>query len=92
MIWLYIYLGLSALTFILLMLLCNEAAHEFVRRYPNAKVPKYTFAEHFSTYFRAFLLCFLPVFNLVMLFTVLFNGGKMKEDSIRKLAIKHGEM
>lgn len=84
MIWLYIYLGISALTLILFWFTVIEAAHEFKRRYPNITVPKKSVMEWVGTIFKATLLCLMPIYNILYCLALLFKGKDIKEKAVLK--------
>jgi len=89
MIWLYIYLGISVITLLLLYLTTIEAAYEFKRRYPNIKVPKHAFIEKVASVFRITLTCFFPIINIAMLWRYLFDKEAVMEKAIASVYLKH---
>ena len=84
MIWLYIYLGISALTFVLFWFTVIEAAHEFKRRYPNITTPKKSVTEWVGTIFKTTLLCLIPIYNVLYCLALLFKSEDIKEKAILK--------
>ena len=88
MIWLYIHLGLSALTFLVLIFTSVEAANEFKRLHPDIKIKK-TFIEQIGAWFKIILMCLFPIFNIILFVNLLFNSEKFKSETIYKLYIKY---
>ena len=84
MIWLYIHLGISAITLLLVSLSVFEISHEFKRRFPHIKAPKHALVEHVSTWFRVVLTCSFPIINIAMLWSYLFNRDEIVEKTMTK--------
>ena len=84
MIWLYIHLGIGALTLILFWFTVIEAAHEFKRRYPNITFPKNSVMEWVGTIFKTTLLCLIPIYNIIYGLALLFKSEDIKEKAILK--------
>jgi hypothetical protein len=85
---LYIYLGISVLTFILFTLTVVKISKEFKRRYPNIKAPKSPLVDHLLTYLKVLLLCFLPIANVAFFLLYLFCSEKTEERIIEKVYSK----
>jgi hypothetical protein len=76
----------------LLYFISEEAAHEFIRRYPGIELPKKAVVERTSTYFKAIMFCLLPLFNIVLFLTFLFKDDDLKERTIAKIHKQYMEI
>jgi hypothetical protein len=85
---LYIYLGMSVLTYILYIFSVLKISHEFKRRYPNLKAPRKHLIDTIGTVFKITLIHFIPIFNIGLFFVYLFCDEKLEERTIEKLYLK----
>jgi hypothetical protein len=85
---LYIYLGVSITSLILFKLTSLAMSRIFKARYPDLKPPKTSFIEKLGTIFKALLIHFMPILNVLLLFIYLFDEEKIVERSIEKMYSK----
>ena len=85
MLFLKIYIGFSILTFVLLLMHVYVMCEELKREQPDiAKNNKSGILEKVFVYVKAFITCFVPIVNIGMFYTVLFETEKLKEKTLKK--------
>lgn len=82
---LYIYLGISVITFILHTFTSWKVAYEFKNKYPNIKIPKTHPMNKIFQLFKLVLICFMPIVNLIFFLTILFCGEKLEKRTIERV-------
>ena len=88
MIWLYVYLGISVLTFILFLFCSLESSREFKRRYPDIKGSQLSLIERIGGYIRFILIAFIPVVNIFYFWVLLFKSETIKEKTVEAVYLK----
>ena len=91
MILLYIYLGISAITFALHWLTAYEADREFKRRYPHIKAPKCSIIEKIGVVFKSALTSLIPILNICFIYMFLFKSEELEERVIAKVYAKYSK-
>lgn len=90
MLLLKIYIGFSILTFIMLMMESYMITKQLKRKYPELvkeynQNNKKTVLEVIFSHIKAFVSCFVPIINIVILYVSLFNREEMEEKSLNKI-------
>lgn len=98
MIFLKMYCGFCIITFILMELRICEEIQKAKRKYAdkikeNRNKSKANLIETLCVHIRIFITCFVPIINLGMFWSVLFNGIQVQENAMKKVddAIKKSE-
>ena len=85
MVILWIHLIVSAITYVLYMLAAHDFSHKFKTRYPDAKVPKSSWAGKVGSFLRNLISSFIPIMNLLLLWVMLFHYEELERKTIRKI-------
>lgn len=88
MILLYIHLVISGLTFILFNFAVFDAVIQFKRRHPDYKSTNNSVVSFIGAVFRLILQCVIPIYNIFILFVILFNHEQIVEKTINNLELK----
>lgn len=88
MILLYIHLIISAISCFLIVCASWEAAFQFKRRYPELTGSKTSVMGGISAVLRLILQCCIPIYNIVIFFTLLFKHEDIVEATILKVRLK----
>lgn len=88
---LYIYLAIGCASIILCTLTVLTISREFRRRYPDIKAPKTSLIEKILTIFKAVLIHYIPILNVLLLLVYLFAYEKLEERTIEKLYLRLGK-
>lgn len=85
MLFLKIYIGFSILTFILVLMhnyvLCAELKREYHNIYKGSKSGV---LETIFVYVKILIICFVPIVNIGIFYSVLFEAEKLKEQVLAK--------
>lgn len=85
---LWIYVGFSLLTFVLLMLeivvVGKKALQKYSDRVDETKKKKYSLDAFFEN-LKLLIVSFIPVINCVLFFTVLLGGDKLEKEIMDKV-------
>lgn len=79
MIFLYIYIGFSLLTFVLMLLQMTTLIHKLENKYKD-KLPKNKNPNQIPFFFevlKIFVMCFIPILNIIFFCSVLFLGNRI---------------
>ena len=97
MIFLYIYIGFSVLTFIMTIIQSDLVFKQLERRYPDLvskfnKNNKQSVLEKIFSYIKIFVSCFVPIINMGIFYVILFENNKVEEKVLNKMKedIKEG--
>ena len=97
MIFLYIYIGFSVLTFIMTIIQSDLVFKQLERRYPDLvskfnKNNKQSVLEKVFSYIKIFVSCFVPIINMGIFYVILFENNKVEEKVLNKMKedIKEG--
>lgn len=82
---LFIYLGVSIVNFLLAYLIGYCAAKKYIQKYPDFKAPKKDFIEKIATHIRTFLLCFIPIVNIIMILVFIFKWDELTNNVMKNL-------
>ena len=90
MVCLYIYIGFSFLTFLMVLMQSYVISKHLKRNYPELikelrkKKPK-DVLENIFDYIKILITCFIPIINIGIFYLVLFKGEIIEEQTIQKL-------
>lgn len=71
---------ISGLAMYIYLLICSrDIEREFIRRYDRKPAIKQSFARRINS----LLLCFIPVFNIIMFLTIIFCYDEIVEKTIQ---------
>lgn len=97
MIFLYIYIGFSVLTFVMTIIQSYLVSKQLKRRYPDLvskfnKNNKQSVLEKVFSYIKTFVSCFVPIINMGIFYVALFENNKVEEKALNKMKedIKEG--
>ena len=97
MIFLYIYIGFSVLTFVMTIIQSDLVFKQLERRYPDLvskfnKNNKQSVLEKVFSYIKIFVSCFVPIINMGIFYVTLFENNKVEEKVLNKMKedIKEG--
>ena len=97
MIFLYIYIGFSVLTFVMTIIQSYLVSKQLKRRYPDLvskfnKNNKQSVLEKVFSYIKTFVSCFVPIINMGIFYVALFENNKVEEKVLNKMKedIKEG--
>ena len=79
MILFYIYLAISIVTLVQLFLAVMDVSAKLQKRFPNISYEKTSLTEGVATWFRLILLSFIPIINVIMSLTMLFEYDEFIE-------------
>lgn len=82
---LYIYLGISVITWVLYILADISITYKFKNRYPNLVAPKLNWAGELGAHLRLLLGCFVPLVNIALLWVIIFNYSEFERKTISKV-------
>ena len=90
MLFLYIYIGFSLLTFVLMWLQVVTIGNKFldIHKY---KLDKNRKKDHLGSIFamlKILVVCFIPVINICLFYSIVFCGDKLENDAIKKVEDK----
>ena len=88
MIFLYIYLGISILCMFLTLLACINITNKFKAKYPDLKAPKLSTSENAMTWMRNTIASFTPIFNLVLLWILVFDYNSFEAKTLAYLHVQ----
>lgn len=93
-----IYCVFCIIVFVLMELCIYEGIQKAKRKYAdkikeNKNKAKANLVETLCVHIRIFITCFVPIINLGMFLSVLFNGIQVQENAMKKVdkAIKESE-
>lgn len=89
MILLYIYLTISIITLLQFIFTIIDASAKLKKLHPNISYEKTPFISAIGTLFRVILLSFMPIINVIMSFSLLFNYEDIVESTILKVCVKY---
>ena len=82
-----IYLTISIITFVISAIGNIGLAYKFRNKYSKevyAKVYQTNIWSAIYTWSRSLLLCFIPVFNIILLLTILFGADEIEKRAFKK--------
>ena len=82
-----IYLGFCLLTFLIVEIGLYEILQSAKRRYANEikqNKQKYNFLEMLFVHIRMFIVCFIPLVNLCIFYSLLFNNSAVQDSIFSK--------
>lgn len=90
MIFLYIYIGFSVLTFVMTIIQSYLVSKQLERRYPDLvskfnKNNKQSVLEKVFSYIKIFVSCFVPIINMGIFYVELFENNKVEEKVLNKM-------
>lgn len=88
MIIVYIYLGISLMTLVLYSLASFDIANKFKIEYPGLKCRKKTFAGTIFSFLKMEVACFVPIMNIGLFWTIVFDYEDLEQRIIDKLYIE----
>jgi dolichol kinase len=89
MILLYIYLTISIVTLLQFLFMIIDASMKLKKLYPNIIYEKTSFGENLGVWFRIILFSFIPIINIIVSITFLFNYDDCMESIISKVHNKY---
>lgn len=87
---LYIYIGFSLVTFVLMWLQVVTLGNKFLDTHKD-KVDENHKKDHLSSFFamfKIFVTCFIPVINIGLFCIIIFCGDKLEQNVIQKVEEK----
>lgn len=81
---LYIYIGVSVLNLIMFACMINDATKILKAKYPDRKTAKSECGGLVSSIIRIIFASFVPLFNIVLLFSVMSEYDNMLNGCIKK--------
>ena len=93
MIFLYIYIGFSVLTFAITLMQSYLVTKQLRRKYPDlvckfAKDNRLGVLEKMFSYIKTFISCFVPIVNVGIFYVALFEYQKVEEKVLSKMLEK----
>lgn len=88
----YIYLGISLLTFILFKLTACDIAKRFKTKYPNLKYPTITSAGKIAGFIKTLVGSFIPIVNVGLLWVLIFQSSEFEKRVVADLLSKCTEV
>lgn len=93
MIFLYIYIGFSVLTFAITLMQSYLVTKQLRRKYPDlvckfAKDNRLGVLEKMFSYIKTFISCFVPIVNVGIFYVALFEYQKVEEKALSKMLEK----
>lgn len=85
MIFLNIHIAIGILYLILFTLSCIDICYEFKRKYPDKKMKKSSWARDLIVIIKTIITAFIPLFNIALCWTVIFNYREFSTSVIDKL-------
>lgn len=90
MIFLKIYIGFCLVTFLVVEMVMYEIQQQAKRKYAdkiseNRDKQKQNFLEKLCGHIKTFIICFVPIMNILMFWAFLFNGVKVQEAAFNKI-------
>ena len=90
MVFLYVYIGFSVLTFIMTVIQGYLVSKELERKHPDTvdefrKKNKQGALEKMFSYIKTFVTCFVPIINISIFYVSLFEAERVKEKALRKM-------
>ena len=90
MLFLKIYIGFSVLTFFVVLMQAYVLTKQIKRRYPEiaqefSKNNKTGILEKLFVYIRIFIICFIPIANIVLFIIVLFKTEELEDKILQRL-------
>lgn len=91
MIFLYIYIGFSLLTFVLMLLQMTTLIHRFENKYKDKLTKNKNLNQDqnkmpfFFEILKMFVKCFIPILNVIFFCSVLFLGNRIETQVTRKV-------
>lgn len=87
---LYIYLGFSILTFLLMWLQTTIWSHKFKRKYHDllSKKQRLDFMMTLLNFIKTLIICFVPVLNIVIFYLFLFSSDKLEDSILKRVRAK----
>ena len=80
MTFLYIYIGFSLLTFVLMWLQTIILTRKLEKKHQIVKVRKTNHLAVFFEFFKFFIMSFIPILNLILFCSVLFLGNRIETE------------
>lgn len=90
MIFLYIYIGFSILTFVMMYMQSYMLNKTLERKYPDIvsefeKNNKRGILEKIFSYTKSFVCCFVPIINISIFYVALFENKKVEERALNEM-------
>lgn len=90
MLLLKIYLGFCLLTFLVIKIGIYETIQNAKRKYAkeiedNGQNAKSSFLETLCVHIRMFIVCFIPLINLVLFWAILFNNSAVQNNAFDRI-------
>lgn len=84
------YIGFSVLTFFVILMQAYVLTKQIKRRYPEiaqefSKNNKSGILEKLFVYIRIFIICFVPIANIVLFIIVLFKAEEFEDKILQRL-------
>ena len=97
MVFLYIYIGFSILTFVMMYMQMYLVCKKLERQHPDIvgeykKRNKRGILEKIFSYIKHLVICFVPIMNISMFYVSLFENKKVEERALNEMQnnIKEG--
>ena len=89
MVFLYIYIGFSVLTFILVLMQSYLVSKQLKRKHPDLvgklNNNKQSVLERIFSYIKVFVSCFVPIINIGIFYVALFESKKVEEKALNDI-------
>lgn len=85
---LWLYVVISGVCFITMTLTSLDFAYKFRNKYPDVKPPKQSPAAKILSWIKNIIASLLPLFNVVMILTILFGYEELEKRSMLKIYMK----
>ena len=88
MIFLYIYIGFSLLTFVLMWLQTITLSRKIVEKHGLTKTRKADHVAMFLEMLKIFIMSFVPILNLILFCSVVFLGNRIEKEVTKQVEEK----
>lgn len=82
------YMAISILCLVLWILASIDITHEFKKKYPDLKIPKRSFAGRVLSYVRTIVSSITPLFNIIMIYTIVFKYSEVEKRAIQRIYLE----
>lgn len=91
MIFLYIYIGFSLLTFVLMWTQTITLARKIVEKHALTKTRNTDHVAMFLEMFKIFIMSFVPILNLIFFCSIVFLGNRLEKEVTKQVEEKMEE-
>lgn len=88
MIFLNIHIAICILFLVVLTLSTLDTSYEFKKLYPGLKAPKKHWSRQILTYIKTIIIAIIPIWNLIMCWTMLFKYDEIKDKTINEIYLE----